>query len=173
MNASDLHNKGFRPQSDGGYAKPKTAKQHNTEAGVGEVILDAGESAKSTTDNRREQETPPDTADIARVEFLPQMTTDEYKLNKTEARWLDVLRFRDYQCLRIQSFTLKLAADLRFTPDFSAIVDGRMTFWEVKGGFIREDGWIKLKTAARLYPEFTFVMAQYKGGAWDLKTIKP
>ena len=107
-----------------------------------------------------------------RVGFEIQPSTDEAKLNKTEKAYLAILRSR-HSDVRIQAITLKLGNDTRYTPDFSTIVGGNYVFFEVKGGFVREDGWIKLKIAARTYREFRFVLAQYKGKIWKEEAVNP
>jgi hypothetical protein len=94
------------------------------------------------------------------------IATEEQRLNKTERRFLAILRARHGQNVRVQAITLVLANRCRYTPDFSVCFFGKLILWEIKGGFIREDSWIKLKMAARLYPEFDFVMAQWKNGEW-------
>jgi len=87
-------------------------------------------------------------------------------LNKTEARWRDVLIGRGYGPVWEMAIRLKLAHHTTFLPDFAVMRTNRLTFYEVKGGFIREDAWIKLKLAAHLYPEFDFVMAQWTDMGW-------
>jgi len=157
---------GWIRELDGSYSPPKTARQHNCASGVGEVILDTGSSLAGQTS--------PENASVvakpARVEFKRLASKDEDGLNRTERAFLAILRAK-YDHVRIQSITLKLADRATYTPDFSAVIDGRFTFFEVKGGFIREDGWLKLKIASRLYPEFDFVMAQYKNKVWTEKKI--
>jgi hypothetical protein len=126
-----------------------------------------------------ESKRPPDLK--GRVEEAPVVqpnlevrdSTDESKLNQTEKRFLDILRGRNYSSIRIHAFTLKLADDCRYTPDFSAIVNGRLVFFEVKGGFMREDGWIKVKSAARQFREFDFVLAKYHRKEWTETEVRP
>lgn len=53
--------------------------------------------------------------------------------------------------------TLKLAKDLRYTPDFMVHeIDGYITFYEVKG-FWRDDALAKIKMASEKFPMFRFV----------------
>lgn len=96
-------------------------------------------------------------------------------LNKTESRFLDLLKAEQpNKYVGCQNITFLLAPDLRYTPDFwIAYPDAKLTFWEVKGAFIREDGMVKLKTAAAMFPMFIFIMAQWKDGKWTTKTIPP
>jgi|GEM_PF-3788975 len=157
---------GFVEQPDGSYSKMKTAKQHNMEAGVGEVEICTPKEGGRRTDPVAKTLT-----EGGAPFFAPQRSEAEQSLNKTEKAWLSVLRGRGL-AVRVQAVTLRLANKVRYTPDFSAVSDGRYVFWEVKGAFVREDAWIKLKTAASLYPEFTFILAQKKRG-WTEKEIKP
>jgi hypothetical protein len=97
----------------------------------------------------------------------------EERLNKTEKRWLFELRARG---LMVKPFglTLLLANGVRFTPDFYCCISHRQPlFYEVKGAYVRPDAWTKLKMAASLFPEFTFIIAQWKDGAWTEMEIKP
>lgn len=107
--------------------------------------------------------------------FSESKTTDEEKLNKTEKRFLEILR-RDVKqvWIGIQCVTLKLAHDCRYTPDFVSIdASGQMIFWEVKGGHIWEDSTIKTKTAARMFRWAKFVRAQLKKDKWTETEFKP
>lgn len=90
-------------------------------------------------------------------------------LNKTELRYKAILQ-ATHPVVRSQAIRLQLAERCTYTPDFFTPDD--RTFWEVKGSFVREDGWIKLKVAATMYPEFRFIMAQYEGGKWSETEIK-
>lgn len=55
-----------------------------------------------------------------------------------------------------EPMTFKLAKDTRYTPDFAVLLaNGEMQLHEVKG-FWRDDGKIKIKVAAELFP-FQFV----------------
>ena len=105
--------------------------------------------------------------------FTVQPTTDEAKMNGTERRWLSELRALEVQELGIQSVTLKLGDDCRYTPDFTGIDDnGHFTAWEVKG-FMRDDALVKIKTAARQYRWIKFVLVRRVKGRWEIKEIKP
>lgn len=56
--------------------------------------------------------------------------------------------------------TLRLAHRTTYTPDFFLkYADGRECFHETKGGFVREDGRLKLKIAAEMFRgKFGFAM---------------
>ena len=108
----------------------------------------------------------------AKVAFTLAPSKDEDKLNKTEKRYLARLRSdTDVEWIGIQSVTLKLGDDCRFTPDFCYIKKARMTFVDTKGGFVREDSTIKIKTAARMFPWASFVVAQLIKSQWTEKQI--
>lgn len=99
------------------------------------------------------------------------------KLNKTETRWLGILTARaakeGWTSLRSQAITIELGEHCRYTPDFSAMIAGRLTFWEVKGAHVWDDAKVKFKVAPRLYPEFSFWLAQWKGGQWLEYQLQP
>jgi hypothetical protein len=72
-----------------------------------------------------------------------------------------------------EGMTFKLAADLRYTPDYWVLaVCGRLELHECKGGFIRDDGRDKLKMAARLFPFLTWFLAQKKDDRWTVVEAK-
>jgi len=100
--------------------------------------------------------------------------TDEQKLNKTEKAYLAVLRSLGVKNLGIQNITLKIADDCRFTPDFNYLAEsGVMIFVDVKG-FQREDAFIKIKVAARMFPQFGFqIVKKDRNIGWDVQAIKP
>lgn len=99
----------------------------------------------------------------------------ESKMNKTEARYAEILK-NEERCGRIlwycfEGITLKLAGNTRYTPDFATMLaDGTLQIDEVKGGFIREDSWQKLKIAASMYP-FIFRLCQFKNNEWSYKVV--
>lgn len=99
--------------------------------------------------------------------------TDEEKLNKTEKAYLAYLRSCDCLSIRIQAITLKLAFDCRLTVDFTYIdTSGRGVFVDVKG-FQREDALIKMKVAARMYPEYVFKIVKKEGPTWSAVEVSP
>lgn len=91
----------------------------------------------------------------------------EDNLNLTERRYLAKLRERHAdQAIGIQCITLRLSKDLRYTPDICLYNDSMrfLRFIEVKGPHrFREKGILKVKMAARLYPQFDFWLCE-----WDL-----
>lgn len=102
------------------------------------------------------------------------LTTDEELLNKTERRWLDVLRARNYSHVLVKPITLKLGHDCRYTPDLvTADLAGLVTVWEVKGAYVYEKAMYKPRMAAHMFPFFRFVLAQWKDNQWTESLIKP
>ena len=78
---------------------------------------------------------------------------------------------------RYEAVTLLLAPDCRYTPDFLVVqADGSLAFHETKG-FWREDAKVKIRTAARLFPWFTFYAYQKRpkkdGGGWRCEEYTP
>jgi hypothetical protein len=87
-------------------------------------------------------------------------------MNKTEAAHASDLELRkragEIQDYRWQPLRLKLAPDCTFEPDFMVLLaDGTVEFHEVKGGFITDDGMVKVRVAAQQFPWFRFLLFQY------------
>ena len=92
----------------------------------------------------------PDSTSLVTVKI-----TDEDKLNKLEKKVLRELRIL-FPVVHIQSMTLKLADDTRYTPDFWVVdANGQIICHEAKG-FWRDDAKVKIKVAARLFRELRF-----------------
>jgi len=107
-------------------------------------------------------------------------TTDEEKLNKTEAAYLAWLRCLGPWWIGVQSVTLKLGHDCRYTPDFFALdqegmraIDTKATRKDTGKALVEEDSMIKMRVAARLFPWCKFLIAYRNGAVWDHVTIKP
>lgn len=109
---------------------------------------------------------------VTETTFMLGASTDESKLNKTEASFLAYLRHSSACWVGVQNITLKLADDCRYTPDFACISDAKFTFYEVKG-FWRDDAKVKIKVAARLFPMFKFVVVMKDKGGWKFEDVKP
>jgi hypothetical protein len=108
-----------------------------------------------------------------KANFTLSKSTDESKLNKTEARYLAYLRLLKYPWIGIQNMTLKLADDTRLTPDFVILdVDGSLVAIDVKG-FQREDALIKMKVAARQFTWMKFKIVSLEKGEWIVREVKP
>lgn len=71
---------------------------------------------------------------------------------------------------RYECTTLKLAKDLRYTPDFQIIdSEGHIWFFETKG-FWRDDARAKIKMAAEKFQEYRFVSASWtKRDGWKFE----
>ena len=100
-------------------------------------------------------------------------TTDEQKLNKTEKSYLALLRLQGYNP-GIQNVTVKLAYDLRYTPDFTYYdSNDHFVLVDTKGGFTREDAWIKAKMAAHQFPRWIWQVVSKTRDGWEIKVVKP
>lgn len=101
------------------------------------------------------------------------------KMNKTEAAYAALLESHkqagEIQWYAFEGMTFKLADNTRYTPDFAVLrSDGLMEIHEVKG-FWRDDGRVKIKVAAELFPfRFLAVKKQSKkaGGGWDVEVFE-
>ena len=100
-------------------------------------------------------------------------------MNKTEAEYAGMLEERkarrEIAWWKYEAITFKLADDTRYTPDFAVMLpNGEFEIHETKGGFIREDGWQKLKIAAGMFPFRFFLcqkLAKKDGGGWKIKGV--
>lgn len=121
------------------------------------------------------------TAPAAQDDALPVATgtVREPDMNKTEAEYAGMLEARrvsgEILWWAFEAMTLKLADNTRYTPDFLVMLaDGALEVHETKGGFIREDGWLKLKVAAGMFP-FRFFLCQKQakkaGGGWTIRRV--
>lgn len=113
---------------------------------------------------------------LKQINLTMRPSTDEAKLNKLEKARLRYLQALKMPGLRVHAVTLKIADDCRLTVDFTYLdPDGRMVFEDVKG-FQREDALIKMKVAARQFPEFRFVIVKKDKtgcGRWQVQEVKP
>jgi len=99
--------------------------------------------------------------------------------SKTNARYAQLLDLWQHEgkvkTWAYEPLKLRLGDTCFYTPDF--LVIWTMAPWpiqlhEVKGGFVREDALIKLKTAAARYPYFVFKMLQWVKQEWKEKEIR-
>lgn len=102
-------------------------------------------------------------------------TTRRRQMNKTEIKYAQVLEARkrtgeiiDYA---YEAVTLKLADDVRFTPDFLVWDERKIELHEVKGTLIREDARIKLRVAAAWFTCFTFRLCQFRNRSWTITRV--
>jgi hypothetical protein len=106
-------------------------------------------------------------------------------MNRTETDYacrLDLLR-RSGDILQwgFEAMTLRLAADVRYTPDFTVLRPAgpgccRLEAHETKG-YMRDDARVKVRLAASLFPWITFfVVRRAKGpgvylGQWTIEEV--
>lgn len=97
------------------------------------------------------------------------------EMNQTEAAYAEMLQARklsgEIAEWWFEAFTLKLANNTRYTPDFAVqFADGGMEMVDVKGGGpIDPKSLVKIKCAAEKFWQFRFVIEQRlprKGGGW-------
>ena len=105
-------------------------------------------------------------------------------MNKTETAYRDHLRALkaagEVLDFRFEAITLKLAQDLRYTPDFFVLKpDGSIEFHEVKGSraIFRDDAKAKCKMCAQLNQWATLIVVYPRrkkdGGGWEYETFEP
>lgn len=93
--------------------------------------------------------------------------------NKTEARYItEVLQpaVARGEIVKwwFERFTMKLADDTRYTPDFLCqLASGELVLHEVKG-FMEEDARVKIAVAAEYFP-FRLYIAKFLKNAWEVK----
>lgn len=97
-------------------------------------------------------------------------------MNKTEAAHAVDLEMRkragEIQEYLWEPLRLKLAPDCTYEPDFMVLMkDGSIEFHEVKGGFITDDGMVKVRVAAQRFPWFRFVLCQYDRRGCKVKEL--
>lgn len=114
-----------------------------------------------------------------------RISTDEQGLNKTERAFYEALKRglgpmpQPTPWLRVHSphpVTLKLADDCRLNPDFVAVYqDQTWCVVDVKG-WQREDAFLKMKMAARIFVEHTFWIVKRDAtqpSGWNWRLVKP
>jgi hypothetical protein len=107
------------------------------------------------------------------TDLREQKTTDEQKLNKLERDWLRELRLT-HPSVGIQDITLKMADDVRYTPDFNVVdANGQLVFYETKGKRFWDDAKVKLRVAARQWRCFRFVLVTRDNGQWLETPVPP
>lgn len=110
-------------------------------------------------------------------------TKDESGLNQVEKKFWAWIQLQGLPWVGCQCITLKLADDTRLTPDFVALKDGKIVFYDtkhkrLKNGvrrlFVEEDAHIKFKVAARQFrwAEFYYVTEGGETG-WEFKKVDP
>lgn len=124
------------------------------------------ESSEGATAARQRREQSP----IRQSTKGPNKTERRFEIERLDP-WKRDGAIYDYQ---FEAVKLRLANGVSYTPDYLVSVAHDMPqFFEVKGGYMREDASIKLKVAAAQYECFEFYLAQYKGGAWTITRVYP
>ncbi len=102
---------------------------------------------------------------------------DRYR-SKTERRYAELLTHWQHEgevlLWYYEPIKLWLAPQTTITIDFLVVWVTRPRDYElheVKGSWIREDGWQKLKFAAAMYPIFPMYLAQWKDNTWTHKRV--
>jgi hypothetical protein len=93
-------------------------------------------------------------------------------MNRTERAYSDILELRkragEILEWAFEPEKFRLADKTWFCPDFRVILkDETVEFHEIKGGFTREDAWIKLKIAAELHP-YRFLICKLIKNKWEI-----
>ena len=97
-------------------------------------------------------------------------------MNGTERLYAEILDLRiragEIKEWAFEVEGLKLADKTFYYPDFRVIMaNDTIEFHEVKGGFIQEDGWLKLKIAAQIHPYKFFLCQLKKREGWSIKEV--
>ena len=118
-----------------------------------------------------------DLAGVPVPEKVVAHPTRKQRMNKTEARYAEQFlepakragHILDYQ---FEAIKLRLADNTWYSPDFLVTErDYTQSIHEVKGGFVREDAWVKLKVIAELYPQFAVQKCQEVKGKWTISYV--
>ena len=93
-------------------------------------------------------------------------------MNKLEAQYLRILQAR-YPAAKIlaQAVTVKLGNGCRFCPDLFSF--NFKQAWEIKGRYAWDDSIVKLKVAATMLPEITWVLCWKQDGRWQEQIVLP
>lgn len=97
------------------------------------------------------------------------------KMNKTEEEYAGMLALRKHAgevaWWAFEPFKIRLADRTFYDVDFAVMLaDGRLEVHEVKGGFITDDGLVKLKVAAEHFPA-QFFLCQKVRRAWHVEAL--
>lgn len=96
-------------------------------------------------------------------------------MNKTEAKYAAILEARkqagEVAWYAFEPFKIRLADRTFYDVDFGVMLaDGRLQVHEVKGGYVTDDGKVKVKVAAELFPA-EFFIAQLKNKVWTIDSV--
>lgn len=106
-----------------------------------------------------------------RVPSDPALGYDAERMNGLEARYaahLEVMR-QDGAIVfwRFGAVKFRLADKTWYTPDFYIMLPGGAIEIHETKGWMRDDANVKIKVAAEMYPELTFVLVTWGNGAWE------
>lgn len=96
-------------------------------------------------------------------------------MNRTEAEYATMLEARkrvgEIAWYAFEPFKIRLADRTFYDVDFAVMLaNGALEVHEVKGGFITEDGKVKLKVAAEHFPA-QFYLCQKVKKAWHVEAL--
>jgi hypothetical protein len=96
-------------------------------------------------------------------------------MNRTEREYSQMLEMRKHAgeivWYAFEPFKIRLADRTFYDVDFAVMLaTGHLEVHEVKGGFITDDGRVKLKVAAELFPA-QFWMCQKVAKAWHIEMV--
>ena len=95
------------------------------------------------------------------------------RMNKTEGEYAMILEAKlrngDILDWRFEPIKFRLGDNTTYLPDFLVVMPSWFEIHETKGGFIREDSFIKLKIAAEMYPWFIWRCMQKTKEGWHEK----
>lgn len=75
--------------------------------------------------------------------------------------------------IRWEAYTLRLADNCTYTPDFSVLsTSGELSFYEVKGPYIFPKALVKPRLAAAMF-EHPIYLAQKKKTGWEVSQFSP
>lgn len=95
-------------------------------------------------------------------------------MNKLEREFFAyITRLHPTVKFHVQAVTFKLANGLRYTPDFTGLINGQQMAYETKGVWVDGDSFPKLKMAATVFTDTKFVLCwkDKTSGAWQFQEI--
>lgn len=92
---------------------------------------------------------------------------------RTEAEFELILKSEHPSAVILfEAYTLKLAPDTRYTPDYAVVEDNRVSFYEVKGRYVYEKALNKPKIAAAMFPQHKFFLAMKSDNGWSVRYLR-
>jgi hypothetical protein len=98
-------------------------------------------------------------------------------LEKRYAAYLEIRRVvGEIRGWKFEAVKLRLAPATFYNVDFTVwMADGSFEQHEVKGGHFEDDARVKVKVAARMFPEYRFIVAREKDrkrSEWSFEEFK-